>query len=191
MNRQSDIPLNQNGINQAELAAKRLNNLHFDCIYSSDLIRAKVTAEYAAAGRNIIYTAQLREWFFGKWQDKTFPEIEKLFPENLKKYRSLDPSFCPDDGESNQLFRQRSADFMQMLAEKHKNQTVLCVSHGGFIRTVLQNALQIERFSVYPRMDNTAVSCFKTSNNGKSWQLVLWNDTSHLNSGSTENQSAL
>ena len=52
---QSDVPLNENGIIQAEIAGKRMLKMHFDAIYSSDLSRAAKTAQYAAYSRNIIY----------------------------------------------------------------------------------------------------------------------------------------
>ena len=177
---QCDIPLNANGIKQAQITGKRLQKMHFDCIYSSDLQRAAVTASYAAGTREIHYTPLLREWFFGEWQNKQFPEIEKLFPEELKLYRAKAPSFCPNGGESTALFRKRAADVMQMIAEKNPGQTVLCVSHGGLIRAVLQNISDPEVFKTLPHADNTSISCFKTPDNGKSWQLVSWNDNSHL-----------
>ncbi len=175
-----DIPLNSNGLKQAQIAGKRMQQMHFDCIYSSDLQRAAVTASYAAGTRKVHCTPLLREWFLGEWQGKRFDEIEKIFPDELKLYRAKDPSFCPNGGESTALFRKRAADVMQMIAEKNPGQTVLCVSHGGFIRSVLQNISSPEEFKNFPPPDNTSISCFKTSDNGKSWQIVSWNDNSHL-----------
>jgi broad specificity phosphatase PhoE len=40
-----DIPLNENGINQAKIAREELKDLKIDEIYSSPLIRAYKTAE--------------------------------------------------------------------------------------------------------------------------------------------------
>ena len=175
-----DIPLNQNGLKQAELAGKKLQKIHFDAIYSSDLSRSVKTAEYVANGKEIIHLAELREWYLGDWQGKSFAEIEKLYPDELQLYRECSPDFTPKSGESKKEFRKRISDTMKKLAEKHPDGTILCVSHGGFIRTALLNVMNMERFHTRPRTDNTAISCFKTSDNGKSWQLIFWNDTCHL-----------
>ena len=176
----TDIPLNSNGLQQAQLAGTRLQKIHFAAVYSSDLSRAAVTASFAANGKKIIHTAKLREWHLGNWQGKTLNELEKIYPEEFLLYKNNSPLFRPANGESAKEFLERAKKFMQDTAEKHQGQTVLCVSHGGFIRTVLQYVMNIESFIVKPRVDNTAISCFKTSDNGKSWQLILWNDTAHL-----------
>lgn len=176
----TDIPLNSNGLQQAQLAGARLRKIHFDAIYSSDLSRAADTANFTTDNKNIIHTEKLREWHLGDWQGKTIIEIEKIFPEEFQLYKNNSPLFRPANGESAKEFLERAKNFMENIAAEHQGQTILCVSHGGFIRTVLQYVMNIESFTVKPRVDNTSISCFKTSDNGKSWQLILWNDTCHL-----------
>ena len=58
---QSDVPLNANGVEQAQLAGRRLRSKPFDVIWSSDLSRAAVTAREIAGERTITYTPLLRE----------------------------------------------------------------------------------------------------------------------------------
>ena len=159
---------------------KKLQKIHFDAIYSSDLSRAAKTAEYAANSKEIIHLAELREWYLGDWQGKNFSEIEKLYPDELQLYLECSPNFKPQNGESKKEFRKRISDTMKKLAEKHPDGTILCISHGGFIRTALLNVMNMERFHTRPRTDNTAISCFKSSDKGNSWQLIFWNDTCHL-----------
>lgn len=179
---QRDVRLNENGMKQAETVGKRMQNMKFDCIYSSDLSRAAFTAECIANGRKVIYTPRLREWAFGTWEGKTLDEISVIYPDEFKAYKEISNDFHPSGGESTMQLKKRAADFLEEMAAKHPGRTVLCVSHGGFIRNILQIVLKIERFNVRPRADNTAVSCFKTSDNGRNWQLITWNDTAHLQS---------
>lgn len=177
---QTDVPLNQNGIKQAEIVGRRLHNTHFDCIYSSDLVRTKFTAQCIANGRKINYTPKLREWSLGHWEDKTLDQIKELFPEEFNLYNTVSDNFQPQGGESTKDFQQRAADFLSFIAEKHQGEKILCVSHGGFIRNVLKTVLAVDKFTNRPRIDNTAISAFKTADGGKTWQLLFWNDSAHL-----------
>ena len=67
---QIDIPLNKKGENQALEIANELKDIHFDAIFSSDLSRAKRTAEIIATERKlaVVATKTLREMYFGKFQ---------------------------------------------------------------------------------------------------------------------------
>jgi broad specificity phosphatase PhoE len=49
----SDIPLNKKGIKQANLLGMELKNIHFDAVFSSDLVRAKKSAEIMIKGKNL------------------------------------------------------------------------------------------------------------------------------------------
>ena len=178
---QTDVPLNESGLKQAELIGKRLKDVHFDFIYSSDLSRAAVTARNIAGTREVLYTEQLREWNLGHWQGKYLKDISLMHQDEYALFKLRDTSFRPSGGESTLELSIRAKNFMKQIAEKHDGKTVLCVSHGGFLRSVLFNVMNLDK---YPnsRTDNTALFCFCTSDGGDTWQLVLWNDTSHLNS---------
>ena len=176
---QSDVPLNALGLVQAETVAKRLKDEEFDVIYSSDLSRAFATAEKIAAGRPVIASTELREWFFGDWQGMTLQEITARYPEEFGLFKQGSLDFVPPGGESSREFLDRAGRFMQMLAEKHAGKRILCVSHGGFIKQILKFVLRIQTFDRLPACENTAVSRFATQD-GIRWQLVQWNDASHL-----------
>ena len=183
----TDVPLDELGLKQADIVAGRLKNFPFDAIYSSDLSRALVTAKKIAGTRPVIATDQLREWHLGHWQGKSLEEIKTVFKEEHQWYLIDDPEFTVVDGESSREFAERAGNFMQEIADKHPGQTVLCVSHGGFLTKVFKHALQVESLPRRPRIFNTAVCCFSTIDNGKTWQLVFWNDASHLTNGALDN----
>src|SRR5690242_5415348 len=72
MQGQSDIPLNDEGREQAKRIAARLSeaNPRVDAVWSSDLSRARHTAEAIAAPLNLPVrtSARLREIMLGEWE---------------------------------------------------------------------------------------------------------------------------
>jgi broad specificity phosphatase PhoE len=182
----TDVPLDETGLKQADIVAKRLSNTHFDVIYSSDLSRALVTAKKISGSREVITTPQLREWHLGHWQGRSLDEIKSIFQDEHRRYLADDPEFTVADGESSREFKERVISFMQEIAAKHPRQTILCVSHGGFLTKVFKYVLQVETLPRRPRIFNTALCCFSTVDCGKTWQLVTWNDASHLQNGALD-----
>src|SRR3989344_5835107 len=69
-----DSPLTYLGVKQAEQIRDELKSIHFDAIFSSDLLRAKRTAEIVALERKIAVktTQALRERDFGHFEGKPF-----------------------------------------------------------------------------------------------------------------------
>ena len=175
---QTDIPLNEDGLRQAECAGKRLKNKHFDVIYSSDLDRAMVTAQKIADGREITGDLRLREWNLGHWQGKLMSEVRELYPEEVAVLGER-VDIVVKDGESALQLRDRAAAFVTEIVRKHPSKEILCVTHGGFMRTFLMYAFGMEH---YPKaqVDNTSYCCFSTADGGETWQLVFWNDINHL-----------
>ena len=179
---QTDVPLDETGIMQAARVGARLKNVHFDTIYSSDLSRTMVTAREIAHGRKIIPIPELREWHLGHWQSKSIEQIKIDYPEEYRKLSSDAVDCTIKDGESSAEFQQRASAFLQFVAEKHPGETVLAVSHGGFMVKALKHVLGLDSLKRRPRADNTSIAVFKAYDGGKSWQLVKWNDTAHLDS---------
>ena len=175
---QTNIALNETGMRQAECVGNRLKNKHFDVIYSSDLDRARITAEHIADGRKIILDERLREWNLGHWQGKLMSDIRVLYPEECRILKDVTGT-GPEGGESVIELRDRTAGFVTGIVKKHPGKEILCVTHGGVMRTFLMYAMHMEH---YPKalVDNTSICCFSTSDAGETWQLVFWNDVNHL-----------
>jgi len=68
----SDSPLTENGINQAKATAKKLQDVPFAQVFSSDLLRTKRTAEIISADYDVVVKTNklLREYSlcFSRWQ---------------------------------------------------------------------------------------------------------------------------
>lgn len=139
---QADIPLNKKGEKQAlEAAEKYFKNVHFDAVFSSDLLRAKKTAELIALNRKITIetTALLRERSFGPHEGKTISQIEKELKLDLEKLRTLSYKQAKKIGfETDDEIMNRFLPFLRELALAYKGKNILIVTHGSVIRVFLE-----------------------------------------------------
>ncbi len=130
----SDTHLNDVGREQAARLAAELDGV--DVVYSSDLARARETAEIVAARLDlpVQLDARLRERSFGAWEGKTGPEIESEFVAAHAEWRAGGPG--ADDAEPFAEFAARVESFLADVLERHPDETVLIVAHGGSIRVI-------------------------------------------------------
>ncbi|GAB4543428.1 MAG: hypothetical protein Fur002_15400 [Anaerolineales bacterium] len=79
-------PLNEMGIAQALAVRGQLPEGKFSAIYSSDLLRAKQTAELIAAplGLTVILDSRLREINLGAWEGMLSDDIQAQYPQELE-----------------------------------------------------------------------------------------------------------
>ncbi|MGJ9458726.1 histidine phosphatase family protein [Oceanobacillus sp. CF4.6] len=166
----SDIPLDEEGLMQAKQVAERLNSEKWNVIYSSDLSRARQTAEAIAikTGIPVQVDSRLRELGGGLIEGTTEEErIRKWGSE----WRSLDL-----DMETSESLIARGTSFMEDIMEKHENQKILIVSHGAFLRRLLKNI--VPHFNFEESLKNTSVTSLVRAD--KQWDCNLYNCTKHI-----------
>jgi broad specificity phosphatase PhoE len=131
----SDTHLNDAGRRQAARLAGELDGI--DVIYSSDLARARETAEIVAQrlGLPVRVDARLRERSFGAWEGKTGPEIEAEFRDAHARWLAGEGPGA-DDAEAFGDFAARVRGFLADVLAAHPDETVLVVAHGGSIRVI-------------------------------------------------------
>jgi len=179
---QLDIPLNPRGLEQARLTAEALAHDAPDLVISSDLSRARQTAEAIAAhtGRPLQTDPALRERHFGLYQGMTHGEVSARWPEDAVRWRSRDPDFRPGgEGESLRMFHARCVDALMRIGQAHAGRTVVVVAHGGVLDCLYRAASRVEIDA--PRswsLDNAAINRLLYTSSGLT--LVGWNDTHHL-----------
>jgi broad specificity phosphatase PhoE len=132
----SDTHLNDVGREQASALAASLDGT-VDAIYSSDLSRACETAEILAAklGLEVHVDERLRERGFGAWEGLTTLEIEERFAHQHERWR-LGEGPGAEDAEPFDTFAARITSFLDELLERHPDDEVLVVAHGGSIRVI-------------------------------------------------------
>ncbi len=139
----SDIPLSPTGRLQAEALAETLRSRTIDAVYASDLCRALETAEIALKGRGLVINQvpALRELSFGSWEGLTYDEILQTYPAESQAWQTNRHQTAPPDGESLAQLNTRLHAVLVQFMEKHVDQTVLVVAHGGPLQVLIATAL--------------------------------------------------
>ena len=123
----TDRPLSDFGRRQAQQLAEELSDEELAAIYSSDLARARETAELVGErlGLPVVLDPDLREKDWGTWEGLTAVERDRV-------------EFV---GESTQAHQERILGALRRIAERHPDGRVLVVTHGGSMRRVQTAAL--------------------------------------------------
>lgn len=141
---QLDSPLTDKGKKQAIKLSREFGGISFDAIFSSDLLRAKRTAEIVNLERKlkIQTTKALRERTFGEHDGSMGNEYDKKIKNLLKKYNELSEKEkwkfrFGVSYESDEELVSRFITFLREISVGYQGKTVLVVTHGGNIRTFL------------------------------------------------------
>lgn len=159
-----DVPLSENGIAQVKRlseyfvqnCSKLFNAVQrssgsLDAVYSSDLGRAVKSAEIIAGpfGLKPVIKKGLKERNFGVWEGMTFDEISKKWPDAFGAWAANPLKFSPMEGESTLEARDRTLPVFHEIVDKHKEQNIAIVSHGGVIRIILCELLGIPLENIF------------------------------------------
>ncbi|MRN53368.1 histidine phosphatase family protein [Paenibacillus monticola] len=169
---QTDIPLNMEGREQAEMLADRLlqEPYRWDYCITSSLSRAEETGKIIAAQLGIPMLEsdhRIRERAYGQIEGLTAAEREEKWG---KEWNLL--SLGQETDEQLQL---RALAFMKDISTKYPQQNVLVVSHGGFLAQ-LYIALFKDKYS--ERLGNLSLTILEK--NGPEWNPLLYNCTRHI-----------
>ena len=127
----TDRPLNDTGRAQARALAAQLAAVPIAAVYSSDLSRALETARIVADARDLRVTPdpELRERDFGTWEGLTDVEILERFPASRTGPWG--------DAETREELEMRVLAALRRISARHPGETILVVTHGGPLRTML------------------------------------------------------
>lgn len=182
----TDVPLNENGLNQAKACGEALKDITFDRILSSDLSRALVTAETIRGDRTTPITVdkRLRELNFGDWEAMLFSDIEARWPDLIDEMYLRPHLVKVPNGESFKDLQDRAwAGLEEFLNKNDEEETLLIACHGGTIRTLLCKLLDISISHCWNfSQGNTAINRIFYNGMGEYDHniLNLLNDTAHV-----------
>jgi probable phosphoglycerate mutase len=176
---QRDLPLNETGLAQAKALSERLAAQHFEAIYSSDLLRARQTAEPLAGGSPVRLEPQLRERNFGCCEGMTREEIAADDAAVAEALAARRPGYVLPGGESLEQHLDRVTACLSRLARRHAGQTIAVVTHGGVLDLVYRrvHGVAMERPRDFP-LANASINWLIAA--GDDWRIESWGDTSHL-----------
>jgi len=136
---QTDVPLNERGLEQARELAMKLAEEPFNVIVTSPLQRARVTAEQIRAYHKevpLVVMEEFQEVCVGVYEGLTGKEAQERYPElwARKCTRQLDDA--PTGGETTRQCDVRVAKGIATLKENYPDKKVLLVCHGFVSRII-------------------------------------------------------
>ena len=158
---QANVPLSEVGRKQAAALAAKFPIENVDVIYSSDLDRARETAETFARnfGLEVHPDTAFREIFFGDWEGLTYDQICEGWPNMMDKFFTDPDKMRMPNGEGFQDVQDRAVQRLKEIIAENEGKTIAIAAHGGVIRTMLVWILHMDlKYMWTLRQDNTAVN---------------------------------
>lgn len=152
----TDIGLSEKGIEEAEEAGEKLENIPFDVVHTSALIRAQKTAEIIIKKNKkskkipVYKDKRLNERHYGSLQGLNKKETaEKYGAEQVHIWRrSFDVP--PPDGESLKMNAERTIPYFKenIIQDLKKGKNVLVSAHGNSLRSIVMYIENISKEDV-------------------------------------------
>lgn len=188
MQGQLDTELTDLGRAQADDAARELSERKPLAVISSDLTRARDTADALAqlSGVPVAIDPRLRETFLGDWQGLTHTEVDERAPGARVAWRR-DAMVAPPGGESRVDVAARSKPVVEELIASRSDwaeQPIVLVAHGGLIAALTAALLDlpVDRWPVLGGLSNT--SWVQLGAHGDrdrpNWTLDVWNASARV-----------
>ena len=173
----SDIPLNDVGRYQAKHAAEILAGMNPTAIISSDLGRARATAQALAdlVGLPVTTHENLRETNGGLWEGKTGKENRAEDFQNFIRWIDGDDNPAGTTGERRSEVAARAVGVIMKELEGKTDELLVVATHGGTARCVLGELLQLplSHWGVIGGLSNASWSILER--NTRQWNLIEHN----------------
>ena len=161
----ADAPeLNEAGRAQSLAIRAQLPASNFSAIYSSDLLRARQTAELVAEplGLTVILESRLREINLGVWEGMLSSDIEAQYPHELTERKQNPFHTRAPQGESPSDMTERVTSVINEIERKHADETVIIVSHGVSLAYIICLAQGFPLDEIYQHIpENAKPYCVK------------------------------
>ena len=140
---QRDVFLSAAGRQELRLLCKKCARYPVRAVYSSDLRRARQTADAVARefGLEVEVRPGLREMHFGQWEGLSWNQIAKRFPKLASSWLEHFPYQAVPGAEALRQFRKRITAAIREVVAANRGQCALIVTHAGVIRFTLGSVL--------------------------------------------------
>ena len=175
---QTDIALNDTGLQQATAAAKAIAGLRPDVLVASPFTRAQQTAGEVAKVTDLpIETDErLSEINCGSWEGLTMDQVTQIDPEFVKALREGRDYRRSPEGETAEETGERWAGAVRDIVETHAGRRIVVVSHGLAMRQGIAKLLgwDYELSQQHGPFDNCSWAILEQHHGG--WRVATWNE---------------
>jgi len=180
---QTDVPLDEVGRAQARSAAARLASLQPTRVVTSDLSRARDTADELGrlAGVEVVTDVRFRERSFGVREGLTLAEAWEQFPEHMARWLAGDEAGIPGSESSVAAGERFTVALHEHLETIGPNETLVVVSHGGVTRAGTFSFLGLPRetWESFSGLSNCSWTVLEERDPlappAPQWRVVEWN----------------
>ncbi len=146
-----DVPLTKSGRLELGLICEKCSRHAVSALYSSDLKRARETAEAVARqlGLKVDVRPELREIHFGEWEGLTWRQIAQRHPRLAVRWMERFPLQPIPGGEPLGQFQKRIAKAVSKIVAANRGQCALIVTHAGVIRFTLAKVLGLPARNIF------------------------------------------
>jgi broad specificity phosphatase PhoE len=177
----TDVPLNETGLRQAELAGEYFKGVEIQGIYSSPLVRAWETAQKIAQFHNLRVEplGGILDMSFGNWEGHAHQEIRKIDSETYRQWVESPHLVRLPGGESLDEVRGRAMVTLEEVIRKHQEKTIVLVSHRVVCKVLICAILGLDNSHFWQiTQDTTAINLIQHKE--RKYILSLMNETCHL-----------
>jgi 2,3-bisphosphoglycerate-dependent phosphoglycerate mutase len=177
---QIDAPLSETGIAQARALGDYLRGRAITAIYSSDLSRARVTADLIGEvlGVAVQQDRRWREMNMGILQGLTHPEIVEHHNHHLEGLRDNWWDYQVEGAETRRVMLARLRAAFEEIVATAPGPEAAIVSHGGTIRVLLHHLFPDVDEALTKPIHNTSLTTLERDGDG--WRLLGIAETAHL-----------
>ena len=175
---QSDVAVSANFENERMALQKKLAAFEFDAIYASPLKRCHQLAQalcadelFGHASENIKLDARLKELHFGDWEMSPWDAIPR---EKFDVWADDYANLAPPNGETFSELHARAKSFVEDVSSHSQAKSILVVTHGGFIRALIAEVLQMPLKRLF-RLTIDHASVTQLEFNGEVPKVLLMN----------------
>ena len=183
-----DVPLDDAGVRQAKLVAKRMRTYDIDKLYCSHLIRAKQTAEYIGEelGLESNIEEDLREISFGDMEGLDDVQLKEKFADFLIERKKAKEDIPNPGGESGQDVFNRAMPVVRKIIDEAKTddyKSIAIVSHGGLIRSFVAGVLEApfaKKLCIGKDLENCSITEINYDEDTGNFIVERVNDYAHI-----------
>ncbi|MBM4288160.1 MAG: histidine phosphatase family protein [Deltaproteobacteria bacterium] len=176
-----DIPLNDQGREEARLAGEWLKNEKIDYAYTSPLSRSRDTAQAIAQhhGITVVDLPGLSDLCYGDWEGLPLTEVKVKYADLYRQWEATPHMVRFPGGETLAEVRARAFDAVQEVTARHPGQTILLSAHRAVNKVLIATLIGLDD-SHFWRLgqDTTALNRFVWD--GRTWNIMALNVTCHL-----------
>ena len=177
----ADVPLDETGRREAELAGETLREEVIHAVYSSPLTRSQETARHIAKFHNLSVESleAIIDISYGDWEGLGNDQVREKYPGLHRLWHEQPHKVRFPRGENLDEVRVRTMTAVERLLVKHAGQTVVLVAHRAPNKVICCALIGLDNSHFWRIQQDTACTNLFTHKNGE-WIVTFLNDTSFL-----------